>query len=200
MTQSPALQVLVHHTSGLISEFEQQDEEGAIDLLAHINPRKVFTSKVLVLAGAFSVSHISTHHVARIDILTQQPVPCQFPDWISEHTLIPSNKEFLAAAGLEDGHAKPTPGSVAPGEFFEGHVAYHLLGAEPAYARLQGTAALPVELRGRFTHLFDLPFIQFNRPEGGTTLINPAHLVRIAIFPGLPGLGPDVWPAELVTL
>ena len=200
MTPSPALQVLVHHTSGLISEFEQQDEEGAIAFLAHVNPRKVFTSPVLILAGVFSASNISTRHVARIDILTQQSVPCQYPDWISELTLIPTNKEFLAAAGLEDGKAKPTASSVAPGEFFEGYVAYHLLGADPVYARLQATITVPVELRGRLAHLFELPYIQFRRPEGGTTLINPAHLVRLTIFPGPPVLGADVWPAELVTL
>ena len=200
MSLPPTLRVLLHHTSGLISEFEQDDEEGATAFLAHLNPRKLFTTKLLILGGIYSVSNIATAHLARIDVLTNQTIACQFPDWVIDLVLIPTKEEFMHAAGLDDGHPKERAPSLAPGEVFEGFVACHLLGAEPVYARVQGSAAVPLEFRSRFVHLFELPFIQFRRPEGGTTVIHPSHVVRIATFPGPSGLGPDVWPAELVTL
>ena len=201
MTKPPALRVHLHHTSGLVSEFEQEDEEGAAAFLGHLNPRKIFTTKLLILGEFFSVSNVATAHLARIDVLTDQPIACQFPDWVLDLVMIPTREQFLAAAGLDSGQAKARAASVAPGEMIEGYVACHLLGAEPVYARIQGALTMPLELRSRFVHLFDLPFIQFRREEGGTTLINPAHLVRITTFPGPSGLGAaDVWPAELVTL
>ena len=200
MNPNPALRVLLHHTSGLVSEFEQEDEEGAMACLAHLNPRKLFTTKLLILGGLYSVSNVATAHLARIDILTNQSIACQFPDWVLDLALIPSMEEFLAAAGLDDGHPKERAPQLAPGENFEGYVACHLLGADPVYGRVQGVSAMPLEFRSRFVHLLDLPFIQFRRAEGGTTVINPAHLVRMTTFPGPSGLGADVWPAELVTL
>ncbi|MEW6304934.1 MAG: hypothetical protein AB1705_15780 [Verrucomicrobiota bacterium] len=200
MSDTPPLKINVYHASGLISEFVQYDQAAALEFLGQLQPRKIFTPRVLVLSGDFSVSNIVSHQVSRIDFLTQENVPCEFPDWISDLTVVPTHEEFLTATGLDRGEPARRSHSFFPGEEFEGHIACHLLGAEPVYARVRGTMSVAVELRSRLVHLFELPALQFKRPDGGITIVNPANLVRITMFPGPPGLGSDVWPVESITL
>src|SRR5262245_47926566 len=72
MTTMPSsLEIHVHTADGGVTKFSQSDPVEMPNLLAHIQPGKVFSQPLLFIAGNHSMSAFPTEAVARVDIVME---------------------------------------------------------------------------------------------------------------------------------
>jgi hypothetical protein len=188
-----SLELHVHSVDGHVARFRQNDAAAVLTLLDHIQPGRIFSQRHLMIVGGGSLNVFPSAAVARVDLVMNG-----FPDWqfhwgITDVLEI-TEAEFQQRYHPEDeGQGQPPPGApvVAYGEM-------ELVNGARIFAEVHThvEVRLPVE-QGLFVQqILTAPSLYGRRRGGGAFLINPAHIVRLAFYPGPSTTPPNALAAE----
>jgi hypothetical protein len=191
------LEIHVHGVDGQVAAFVQSDAGAIRKLLEQIQPGRLFTQRHLTIAGRQSLTLIPCAAVTRVDLVMEEP-----PDW---------NRHFGVADALEvteeefrqrtlEG-ALPEPARERPGALFVIGVEIELTNGEQIFLEVHARARprTPVDVGMFLQQILAAPSLHARRLGGGALVINPAHILRMALSPGPPEPPPNAWPADPLT-
>lgn len=192
---SAGLGIRVHLASGSTSTFVQPDLAEGRRIAARIDPEKLFSQKFISIAGERSMTNFPASAVERVDLLMQNPPEWPLPDGVQDVVeLYPEHFRNMLAerSGHNNSSESHQPARaqtvLAQLELTSGRISYALVRLE--------TGAEPAGLTGQLEQILTAPALWARGAQGGTVIINPAHLVRFSMHPA-PAQPPEhAWHAE----
>jgi hypothetical protein len=185
------LEIHVHGIDGHVAAFVQKDPGAAGRLLEHIQPGRVFTQGHLTIASEHSITFFPCAAVARIDLVMDG-----FPDWPFYHgvsnVMEITEEEFRERYRPEEREAEPPNALVAR---FAG---LELTNGERVLVEVHAREIprTPVDQAMFVQQILSAPSLYARRLGGGAVLLNPAHILRMAVYPGPPETPPNAWAAD----
>jgi hypothetical protein len=195
MRITPAyLEIHVHGIDGRVAAFRQSDPEAAGKLLAHIQPARIFTQRHLTISSQHSITFFPCAAVARVDLVMDE-----FPDWPFHHgveDVVEITEEEFEQRFHPADRSVGRPGALAV-RFGE----LELTNGERLFlqAYVYETPLTPVDQAIFVQQILTAPSLHARRLGGGAILVNPAHILRMAFYPGPPETPPNAWPADPLT-
>jgi hypothetical protein len=192
-----SVEIQIHLIDGSVSRFVVDKPGAAPDLIASIQPNKLFTQRNILIAGSRSMTAYPTAAVARVDFVMDG-----FPGWQFYHNLQDvmqiTHEEFLARFNPENVDVDRTDRVVVPGDTSVAWGDIELNNAERLYteARFVAQPAMPIDRSMLFEQLFESHYLYSRRRGGGAILINPANIVRLTFYPGPPETPRNAWVAH----
>ncbi len=200
-TKVAPCEVHVYLVSGGCARFEQADAAEAEELMAQIQPDKVFGLRHLLLAGSGFVTTYPADAVEQIDFLVEiapsWPPP---PDFAEVAEIAPETYERAINRAQNRAYFETDPLEERWGERPTVYAEVELRSRRTLYLRL---TLAPQERESPYrsigqlmARLTDAPALVGLREEGGVFLLNPANIVRFAAYPTPPPLlCPGAWTA-----
>jgi hypothetical protein len=185
------LEIHVHGVDGQVAAFVQSDPKTAATLLAHVQPGRVFTQSHLTIASEHSITFFPCAAVARIDLVMDA-----FPDWPFYHgvsnILEITEEEFRERYRPEEREAEP------PGTLVARFAELELTNGERLFVEVHAREIprTPVDQAMFVQQILSAPSLYTRRLGGGAVLLNPAHILRMTVYPGPPETPPNAWAAD----
>ena len=193
------MEIRIHSQSGSVETFRQPDAALAVPVLKAIQSTKVFATKVITIAGDYSLTTFVTSRVNRVDLIAEDFPFWKHPDDILDVVEL-SEDEFRERSHLDDPtrlERRRRPKQT--GECALVFVEVEMTGGHRVFLAAKIKVGLPVERLQRLRTLFSAAAVHFRMREGGTAILNLNNLVRFTLHPG-PDVTPiDAWPAHHVS-
>lgn len=196
---APAMIIRIHLENGAIQSFVQNDEATARKTWESIGPVRLFTQPRIVIAGEHSKSVFVGPAIARIDFV-QNFCPCwEFPEGYSDIVEL-SEADFHKNARLDQPELmlkreQPTPVG-DPLVFF---LKLEFKHAAPLYLMAEASMKLPADNVSFMRFLLSKTGFHMRLRGGGVGVVNLAQLTCYTVYPGVPQLPSDTWPAEPIS-
>jgi hypothetical protein len=177
-----SLEIQVHSVDGPVTRFVQDDSEAIRKSLDQMQPGKIFAQHHLLITDHRSITIFPTTAIARVDLVMERYPDWPFPPGVSDVAEI-SEREFVrrcrAVRRGEQSLGAPTRSLTAFGEI-------ELANGDRICleARLASRSGLPRDRGLSLHHLLTAPSLHSRRRGGGVLILNPAHIVRWAFYPG----------------
>lgn len=196
--QTP-LEIHFHLTNGSIARFSQHGPSEVQALLEHAQPSRVFSQKMIVMAGSYSLSGFPCAEVARIDLVMED-----FPKWpflynardVEEIT----EQEFHQRYQPEITHERRTERLVVPGHEATTWGALELSNGEKLWMEVvvETAESTPLDRHQFLQQFLSAPCLHMRRRGGGVVLVNPSNIVSFAFFPGPKETPLGAWNGQFI--
>ena len=199
-SDASAMLVRIHLENGSVQSFVQPDEAVARQTWDAIDPARLFTQPRIVIAGAYSKSVFVGSSIVRIDFV-QQFCPCwKFPEGYSDIVEL-SEAEFRKNAHLDEPElmARREQGP-ATGDLLVSFLKLEFRNVAPLYLMAELSLKLPVENQSFMRFLLSKTGLHLRLRGGGVGVVNLAQLASYTVYPGVPQVPSDTWPAEPLEL
>ena len=198
-SQPSALEIHVHLEDGRVQKFQQPDTQAAQNLLAHLQPTKLFGQKVLMLGGADSLTAFQLSEVVRIDLISAQTPDYPFYNRVLDIEQITPD-EFQQRYRPQTFAALRQSAQAHPGEPITVFAELELVNGERLFIQVcvKVEERLPLEQGIFVSQLFSTTGIHCRRREGGVVIVNPANIVRLTFYPAPTTLPPGTWEASRI--
>jgi hypothetical protein len=194
-----ALTIYIHLEDGRIAQFVQPDTEQACQLLRRIQPYRLFNDDTLIIGGDRSIVAFQTSMVARVELATDLPIDWKHGNNIVSVSEIPV-EEFRQRSRSEDYRSQHPEWRPSLHKIVSLFVHLELVNGEQIYAEIRARQfrRTPLEESIALHRLFSTGGLHMRAICGGATIINPACISRIALYPGAEAILPGIWQAAYV--
>jgi hypothetical protein len=196
-----ALAIEVHLSDGRVEKFLQDNLQEAQHILDHIQPNKLFSQPLLVIAEEYATTVYRSEEVERIDLITDIPLNWPYYHDVSDIVEI-TPEEFSRRFVPENYHFLRSGAPPIPGEKFtlfveiESSSGKRLIVQVDTHISVSDSQLTPMD-RGVFIHqLLSAASLHARRLEGGMILLNPAKIMRVVFYPGPALPPPGTWLAN----
>lgn len=199
-TTTPDFVIRFYLTDGSVETFIVTDEPEARKIWQKVDPSRLFSQPRVVLAGEHSKSVFVSAQLLRIDFI-QDTFKCwQFPEGYADVVEL-SEEEFNRYAHLEEPDLmvkrnQPTP----VGDLLVSFLKLRLVGGAPLFLMVEFTVKLASESQSFMQFLLSKGGFHMRLREGGTGVVNLAHLAGYTVYPGVAQAPADAWISEPVTV
>lgn len=194
------LEIRIHLEDGRVAVFHQEDAQKAQRLLDHIQPGKLFAPPILGLGSATKMTAFQSRLVTRVDVIaTTLPA---WPFYGGVVDLQEITRENFENETRADRSQEPSVEEAARLQIpIQVYSELEMVSGERIFLRvcLKLQQRLPLEQGLFMQHLFASTGLYARRLGGGMVIVNPANVVRMALYPGSPTLPPGVWDAEHIS-
>ena len=190
------MEIRIHTKAGSVESFFQRDPALAAQILHGTRPANIFAADHITIAGDYSLTVFATSRINRIDFITEEFDPWDFPADILDMVEL-SEAEFRQRSHLKDpARLEKRTNPRQPGECAVVFLDVELAGGERIFLAAEIMVSLPAERLQRLHLLFSAPALHCRLLHGGTAVLNLGNLVRFTLYPG-PDHAPDkAWPAH----
>jgi len=190
------MEIRIHTQRGAVETFFQDAPDAVARILKGIQSTKVFASKVITIAGDYSLTAFVTSRVNRVDLISEDLPPWKYPDDILDVVEL-SEDEFRERSHLNDpARLERRRSPKQTGESAVVFAELEMSGGTRIFLAAKFKVGLPAERLQRLRTLFSAAAVHFRRRQGGTAILNLNNLVRFTLNPG-PDVTPiDAWPAH----
>lgn len=193
---APAMIVRIHLENGSVQTFVQNDEATARKTWDAIDPVRVFTLPRVVIAGDYSKSVFVGPAITRIDFI-QHFCPClRFPEGYSDIVEL-SETDFRKNAHLDEPELMLKREQCTPvGDLLVSFLKLEFRHAAPLHLMMEASMKLPADNMSFMRFLLSKTGFHMRLRGGGVGVVSLAHLTCYTVYPGVPQLPSDTWPAE----
>ena len=192
----PAMIVRIHLESGSVQTFVQNDEATARKTWDAIDPVRVFTLPRVVIASDYSKSVFVGPAITRIDFI-QHFCPCwRFPQGYSDIVEL-SEAHFRKNVHLNEPELMLKREQGTPvGDLLVSFLKLEFRHGTPLYLMMEASMKLPADNLSFMRFLLSKTGFHMRLRGGGVGVVNLAQLTCYTVYPGVPQLPSDTWPAE----
>jgi hypothetical protein len=187
-------EILIHTADGGVTRLVQTDEALAEQILTSIQPTHLFSQQHLIVVANGAIHSFPTSAVMQIDVFADRPLDIPLPENVLRMRAV-SQEEFRESFPSKELPAIGDPIQI----FFE----FVLPRGVPQFveAHLRRPQELPsgaidIDMSLGLQRRLSSSAFFFYR-QGGITILNSAHLLRLSIYPAPPMTPAGVWVAEL---
>ena len=179
------MEILIHTIDGGVTRLVQDDEALAEKICQSIHPKTLYAQPNLIVLASGALHSFSTVGITRIDVLTTHPFDFPLPESIASLRAIPT-AEFQSRYPVDRLPLLPGHTSV----FAE----FAIAGGAPQFVEVLldqtprvglDNIPLPVDSSLVLQHRLSSS-VFFFECEGGVSLVNPAHVLRMSLYPAPP--------------
>jgi len=186
----------VHLVDGSVHAFTQADEATARKIWQSLDPVRLFAQQRVVIAGTYSKSVFVCAEIVRIDFLLPSCACWEFPQGYSDVVEL-SEADFRKHAHLDQPELMPKREQCTPaGDLLVSFLELHLRGCPPIFLMTEFSVKLPLENQWFMRFLLSKTGFHMRIRGGGVGVVNLAHLAGYTVYPGVPEVPSDAWPAE----
>jgi hypothetical protein len=184
------IELRIHHTTGKVTRFVQNEASEVRRLLEEIRPAKVFAGSRLAFGDSGLITLCATAHITHLDIVTTQKLNWPKPPGVTAMFVLPDETALRA-------RSVPATGAPIAGETIVTHLTYDFLGGKRLYIEVCSKAGHAFEAPARLNRLLADPPLYFALSGGGAAVLNPANIVRVLVTTPSNEPPAGVWRAEL---
>lgn len=191
--------IRVHLADGSVESFEQAEEAQAGKIWQSLDAVRLFAQQRLVIAGTHSKSVFVCSEIVRIDFI-QDCFGCwEFPEGYSDVVEL-TEAEFRKNAHLDQPELMPKREECTPvGDLLVSFLKLHFRSCPPIFLMVEFSVKLPAENQSFMRFLLSKTGLHMRLRGGGVGVVNLAQLAGYTVYPGVPQVPSDSWPAELVS-
>ncbi len=177
-----ALMLQIQLTDGTVYRYRQDDPATIARTLDALEPRRVFEQAQLMIHGFRA---LTAYRVANIEALRIEcPGMPQWPHLAPMKTCREIvEEEFERRRRDEEGHEQDRPEPI-PGEVHNVYLEFRLRSGAAVFAHGEFAATTPLQERTVIQHIFERKYFQAEVGLNGVLLLNPANVIRYALYPG----------------